>query len=76
MNIERLYDCVRPRHRVWVRSDELTAGATAGTYTLVDDDAAAQLGFGSEIIVIDEPGRILFWDDQEGAAYDWSGEEV
>ena len=72
MNIERLYDCSAPRHRVWCMSSELTAGATAGTYTLKDADLTASLGHGSELIVMDEPGRLLFWDAGNRVAYDWT----
>ena len=75
MNIERLYDCSAPRHRVWCMSSELTAGATAGTYTLKDADLAACLGHGSELIVMDEPGRLLFWDAENRVAYDWTASE-
>lgn len=72
MNIERLYDCERPRHRVWCMSSELTAGAADGTYTVNNSRIAAELGEGSEIIVIDQPGKILFWDAENGIAYDWT----
>ena len=76
MNIERLYNCVRPRHRVWCMSSELTAGQTDGTYTLNNRATAAKLGEGSEIIVIDQPGKLLFWDAENQLAYDWTAEEA
>ncbi len=74
MNYERLYDCAKPRHRVWCKSSELTAGtgAAAGTYTLNDAALAAELGEGSEIIVMDKAGMILYWDAAIAKAYDWT----
>ena len=41
-----------------------------------DADAAvnAQLGEGSEIVVIDAPGKLLFWDRAGGLAHDWTAE--
>lgn len=73
MNRETIYESARPRHRVWVKADELEAGTEEGTYTLKDTGTAAELGFGSEIYVIDRPGTLLFWDDAAGVAYDWTG---
>lgn len=73
MNIEGLYDAVKPRHRVWVSSDELTAGTIDGTWTLVDTDMAEKLGFGSEIFVIDKAGTILLWDSENQCATVWAG---
>ena len=75
MNLERLYNCARPRHRAWCLSAELLAGATAGTYSLTDSAIAAELGHGSELIVMDEPGRLLFWDAGNRVAYDWTASE-
>ncbi|MBQ7144304.1 MAG: hypothetical protein IJR65_04030 [Oscillospiraceae bacterium] len=72
MNIQRLYDCVRPRHRVWCLAAELTAGESAGTYQLNDTAVAGELGFGSELVVIDKPGTVLFWDDAAALAYEWT----
>ena len=74
MNIQRLYDCVRPRHRVWCLAAELTAGESAGTYRLNDTAVAGELGFGSELVVIDAPGRVLFWDDGDQRAFDWTAD--
>ncbi len=77
MNYERLYGCAKARHRVWCKMSELTAGsgASAGTYTLNDAALAAELGEGSEIIVMDKPGTVLFWDKEDQIAYDWTAEE-
>ena len=74
MNIERIHSAARPRHRVWCRAAELTAGQTAGTYTFADAAVNAELGEGSEIVVIDAPGRLLFWDSAAGLARDWTAE--
>lgn len=71
MTIERIPGS--PRHRIFCLSDDLTAGQTAGTYTLNNSAVAAELGEGSEIIVIDAPGRLLFWDSVKRLAYDWTG---
>ncbi len=72
MNMERLYDCIKPRHRVWCRKEELKSGTAEGTFTFVDSTIDAKLGGGSEIIVIDQPGTILFWDETARLAYDWT----
>lgn len=75
MNIQRLYDCIRPRHRAWAKSSELTAGLSDGSYIINDSAVAGELGFGSEIIVIDKPGTVLFYDDVDGLAYEWTTAE-
>lgn len=74
MNIERIHSTARPRHRVWCMSGELSDGQTAGTYTFTDAAVNAQLGEGSEIVVIDAPGKLLFWDSVGRLAYDWTAE--
>lgn len=74
MNIERIQSAARPRHRVWCLASELTAGQTAGTYTFEDAAVEAELGEGSEIVVIDAPGRLLFWDSANRLAHDWTAE--
>ena len=73
MNIQTFYDTVRPRHRVWCLSEDLTAGESAETYTSTEDHApGVPLGDGSEIIVMDAPGRLLYWDAENECGYDWS----
>ncbi len=74
MNIERIHSGARPRHRVWCRTAELNEGQTAGTYTFVNAAVNAELGEGSEIVVIDAPGRLLFWDSDAGLARDWTAQ--
>ena len=60
------------RGQAWCMSSELTDNGD-GTYTINDERAAAMLGggLGSEIIVIDSPGKLLFVGD-DGVAYDWT----
>lgn len=74
MNIERIHSAARPRHRVWCLASELSEGQTAGTYTFVNTAVNAELGEGSEIVVIDAPGKLLFWDSVAGLAHDWTAE--
>lgn len=71
MNYETLYSPAHLRHRVWVKISDLTAGASDGTYTLNDTDIANMLGDGSEIIVIDQPGMLLFWSATDKLGYQW-----
>ncbi|MBO7731577.1 MAG: hypothetical protein J6S67_03470 [Methanobrevibacter sp.] len=59
------------RAQVWCKSDEIEANDD-GTFDLLDSEVAETLGFGSEIYVIDVPGMILFWDNNEGVAYNWT----
>ena len=79
MNIKYHLTDVGPRARaqIWCKWADLTEDD--GVYTFDDDTLNASLGFGSEIIVVDQPAMILFWDndaENEGAsagAYIWSG---
>lgn len=63
------------RAQVWCLLDELTDNED-GTFSISDSDISDTLGFGSEIYVIDVPCMILFWDNNDGVAYNWSGAEV
>ena len=65
---------LKARATVWCLSEEIEDNGD-GTYGLVDTEAAESLGFGSEILVIDNEGLFLFWDDGNGCAYNWSGGE-
>ena len=67
MNIAHLRDAVKPRDKVWCVSSDLTAGAD-GTYTFKE---TVNIGDGSEIIVMDMPGIILYWSEADEKAYDW-----
>lgn len=75
MNTEQIYSCRRPRHRVWCLSSEMNEGTTAGTYTFKDASLNTRLGEGSEIVVMDKPGMVLFWSKAGHIAYDWTAEE-
>lgn len=74
MNIKQYTDSEQPRATAWCIESELTAGAD-NTYTINDPDDAAKLGTGSDIIVIDKPGLILFYDAENAVAYDWSNSQ-
>lgn len=50
------------------------SNSTVGTYTLVDSNLAAKLADGATIIIMDEPGLILFWSAQDQIAYSWDDE--
>ena len=74
MNIKYMSDAQKPRACAWCMSDELTDNGD-GTYSIKDAEAAASFGEGSEIIVIDLPGKLLFWDAENSLAYDWTASE-
>lgn len=74
MNIKYLSDAQKPRAIAWCMSSELTDN-NDGTYSINDASTAASLGEGSEIIVIDVPGKLLFWDAENSLAYDWTASE-
>lgn len=69
MRIEVVYDGLNRRHKVWCKNADLKAGAVSGTYEFVDDGVS--VGEGSEVIVIDKPGCVLFSDDG-GVLYEWT----
>lgn len=75
MNIKYEYDWQQPMALIRCHADDLIDNGD-GTYSFVDPDVAsnAQIGMGSEIIVIDIPGKLLFWDADTQLAYDWTGE--
>lgn len=56
---------------VWAMLDELTDNGD-GTYNVNDQNIADMMPQGSEIIVINKPGLLLFWDPSTQKAYDWS----
>ena len=73
MNVQYFYDCEEtPRCKVWLKSDEITDGDSTGTYTIDDEALAAKMATGSEIIVMDKPGTILYFDSETQLAYDWT----
>lgn len=71
MNIETLFEARKPRHRVWLKAEELTAGTEEGTWVLAN--STVQLGEGSELWVIDKPGTVLLWDAEEQCGTVWTG---
>lgn len=71
MNIKYVpMDLGETRAICYAMLDELTDNGD-GTYSFVDTAKAATFGVGSEIIVIDSPGKLLFVGD-DGLAYDWT----
>lgn len=74
MNIEFFYgvDLLSPKATVWCKSSEITQQID-GSYTF-NNPVPSGVGTGSEIIVIDSPGMMLFYDADEGKAYDWTKE--
>ena len=78
MNIKYHDTDTGDRAQVWCKWADLTE--SSGIYTFDDDELNESLGFGSEIIVVDQPAMILFWDDdadndgENAGAYIWSGE--
>lgn len=72
MVIVREFGSSTPLHHAKCWKSELTDGQNEGTYELVDADIAASLGDGSDIVVMDVPGRVLFWNAAERVAYDWT----
>ena len=70
MVIERPFETGQSRRRVWCVLDDI-ALESEGIYTFVNlpEDA---LGDGSEIIVMDSPGKLLFYHADDGKLYDWS----
>ena len=55
----------------YATADELTDN-NDGTYSVIDTDLAASFTTGSEIIVVDAPGKVLFWDAATSLAHDWT----
>ena len=71
MNIKYHSKCEQPRADVWCMSTELSDNGD-GTYSFADATAAAKIGTGSQIVVIDKPGLVLFYDAASALAYDWT----
>lgn len=71
INFEQCYEggtTWTARAQAWAMSNELIDNGD-GTYTLPET-----LPQGSEVIVIDSPGKLLFVGD-DGLAYDWTASE-
>lgn len=69
MVIERPLQCGQSRRRVWCKSDEITL-IKEGVYSFINLPDTA-LGDGSEVIVIDSPGKLLFYHAEDNLLYDW-----
>lgn len=61
-----------PRVSIRAKHDAFTAGATEGTYVPMEPEKLNGIASGSDIIIYDRPGMILFWDLEDGVAYDWT----
>ena len=72
MKIERIMEGNMDRHRAWCKTDEITKDKD-GNYTLNNTADAAALGDASEIIVMDSPGMMMYWDAEAKKAYVWAG---
>ena len=70
-SVSKMIDSIEKFIATTPTNDEIEANDD-GTFDILDSEVAETLGFGSEIYVIDVPGMILFWDNNEGVAYNWS----
>lgn len=74
MKIERIMEGNLDRHRAWCKIDELTKDSD-GNYSINKTADAALLEEASEIIVMDSPGMMLYWDAEGQKGYVWAGGE-
>lgn len=73
MIIVPVANTLQPRHRVWCRYTELVQDAKSKiAYRFADQSISPKLGDGSEILVIDKPGMILFFSQQMQKAFAWA----
>lgn len=70
MVIERPLEVGQPRRRVWCKLADIQL-EQAGVYSFVNLPNES-LGDGSEVIVINSPGKLLFYCAEDGLLYDWS----
>lgn len=70
MVIENPSKLGRPRRRVFCVLSDISL-EQQGVYSFVNLPEEA-LGDGSEVIVIDSPGKLLFYHAEDGLLYDWS----
>ena len=61
-----------PRVPIRAKHNEFTAGSAEGTYVPVAPEKLVGIASGSDIIIYDRPRMILFWDLEDGVAYDWT----
>ena len=67
MNVVTLYDGDTVRQCVYCIGEELEKNGD--TYTFKN---GRTFGDGSEIIVMDVPGKMLLWDTTNSVGYDWT----
>lgn len=70
MVIERTSNAGEPRRCVWCMLDEITL-VTEGVYEFVNIPEEA-LGDGTEVVVMNSPGKLLFYHAADNRLYDWS----
>lgn len=72
MNIERPSEVGQPRRRVWCTFADIQL-VSDKVYSFVNLPTES-LGEGSEVIVMDKPGMLLFYHISNGSGllYDWS----
>lgn len=70
MIIERPFETGQSRRRIWCKLSDITL-EQEGVYswTNLPDEA---VGDGSEVIVMDSPGKLLFYSASDNLLYDWS----
>lgn len=70
MVIEKPFELGQPRRRVWCMLNEINL-VSDGVYEFVNLPSNV-LGDGSEVIVMDSPGKLLFYHSEDNKLYDWS----
>ena len=61
---------INGRAVAWCKSDEIVDNED-GTFSFADD-VVHEFGTGTEVYVIDIPGAVLFYDDEDDVLYNWS----
>lgn len=70
MVIEKPFELGQSRRRVWCVLDDIQL-ESEGIYTFVNLPSE-DIGDGSEVIVMDSPGKLLFYHSEDNKLYDWS----
>lgn len=70
MIIERPLETGQSRRRIWCKLADINL-EQAGVYSWVNLPSES-IGDGSEVIVIDSPGKLLFYSASDDLLYDWS----
>lgn len=73
MTIKYQFDWTEPIAQARCLASELTDNGD-GTYSIKDSAISDNpaFGTGSEIIAVDLPGKLLYWDSESALAYDWN----